>query len=63
MNIKIVSIRRWLIMMVLSISGGTIYFLPILQEVYYQPLATALNLDNTQVGSLVSIFGVFAMLS
>ena len=50
-------------MAVLSVSGGVIFFLPFLQEVYYQPLADALELDNTQVGSLLSVFGVTAMLS
>ena len=50
-------------MAVLSVSGGIIFFLPFLQEVYYQPLADALELDNTQVGSLLSVFGVTAMLS
>ena len=57
------NIRRWLVMMVLGFSGGIIYFLPYLQEVYYKPLADALSLDNTEVGSLMSIFGVTAMLS
>lgn len=50
-------------MTVLSISGGVIFFLPFLQEVYYKPLADALNLDNAEVGSLLSAFGVTAMLS
>lgn len=30
---------------------------------YYLPLAEALNLNNTQVGSLVSVFGVTSLLS
>jgi len=50
--------RRWLIMTVLSFSGGIIFLLPFLQEVYYIPLAQALNLNNTQVGSLMSVFGM-----
>lgn len=50
-------------MAVLSVSGGVIFYLPFLQEVYYKPLADALNLDNAQVGSLLSAFGVTAMLS
>nr|CAM58102.1 hypothetical protein [uncultured marine microorganism] len=33
--------------------------LPFLQEVYYTPL----DLTNTQVGSLMSVFGITAMLS
>ena len=57
------TLRRWLIMTVLSISGGVIFLLPFLQEVYYIPIAQALDLSNTQVGSLMSIFGVTAMIS
>jgi nitrate/nitrite transporter NarK len=48
---------------ILSFSGGIIFMLPFLQEVYYIPLAQALDLSNTQVGSLMSIFGTTAMLS
>ena len=50
-------------MAVLSVSGGVIFYLPFLQEVCYKPLADALGLDNAQVGSLLSAFGVTAMLS
>ena len=50
-------------MIVMSISGGIVFLLPFLQEVYYLPLAEALNLNNTQVGSLVSVFGVTSLLS
>jgi sugar phosphate permease len=55
--------RRWLVMAVMSFSGGAIFLLPFLQEVYYIPLAHALDLNNTQVGGLLSIFGVFSLLS
>ena len=57
------TLRRWLIMGVLSFSGGTIFMLPFLQEAFYKPLAQAFDLTNTQVGSLMSIFGVTAMIS
>ena len=53
----------WLVMVVLSASGGVIFLLPFLQEVYYKPLMAALEIDNTRVGSLMSAFGVTAMLS
>lgn len=62
-KLKSEGVRRWLIMTVLSLSGGIIFLLPFLQEVYYKPLAEALALDNTEVGSLLSVFGVTAMLS
>ncbi len=56
-------LRRWLVMAVLSVSGGVIYLLPFLQEVYYKPLMQALQLDNTQVGGLMSAFGFTSMLA
>ncbi len=56
-------LRHWLIMAVLSFSGCIIFMLPFLQEVYYIPLAQALDLTNTQVGSLMSVFGITAMMS
>lgn len=50
-------------MAVLSISGGAIFLLPFLQEFFYKPLAEALELNNAQVGGLMSAFGATALLS
>ncbi len=55
--------RRWLIMTCLCLSGGIIYLLPYLREVYYIPLQETLQLSNTQLGVLMSVFGVAAMIS
>jgi len=49
-------------MTVTSISGGIIFLLPFLQEVYYKPIALALSLSNTQVGSLMSAFGITSLI-
>ena len=57
------NVRKWLVMAILSVSASSIYLLPFLQEVYYKPLAEALSLNNTNVGSLMSIYGTFAMIS
>lgn len=57
------TLRRWAIMTVMSFSGGVIFMLPFLQEVYYIPLAQALELNNTQVGSLLSVFGVTSLIA
>ncbi len=54
-------VRHWLVMTVLSFSGGIIFMLPFLQEVYYIPLADALSLNNTEVGSLMSVFGITSL--
>jgi nitrate/nitrite transporter NarK len=55
--------RRWLMMACLCLSGGIIFLLPFLREVYYIPLQKALNLTNTQLGILMSVFGVVALLT
>ena len=57
------TVRRWMIMLCLCLSGGVIYLLPYLREVYYLPMQEALNLTNTQLGVLMSVFGVAAMIS
>ena len=50
-------------MSVVGMSGGIIFLMPFLQEIYNIPLANALQLGHTQVGSLMSAFGVTAMVS
>jgi len=54
-------IRRWLVMTCLCLSGGVIYLLPFLREVYYIPMQKALSLTNTQLGVLMSVFGAVSM--
>lgn len=57
------SFRRWLVMTCLCLSGGLIYLLPFLREVYYIPLQKALHLTNTQLGVLMSVFGTVSMIT
>lgn len=57
------SLRDWLLMAVLSASGGVIYLLPFLQEVFYKSVMEAMQIDNTQVGGLLAAFGVTSMLA
>jgi MFS family permease len=54
--------RRWLVMTCLSLSGGIIFMLPFLREVYYIPLQQALHLSNTQLGMLSGVFGATSMI-
>jgi nitrate/nitrite transporter NarK len=46
----------------LCLSGGIIYLLPFLREVYYKPLQQALHLTHTQLGVLMSVFGTTSMI-
>jgi nitrate/nitrite transporter NarK len=55
--------RRWLVMTSLCLSGGILYLLPYLFEIFYIPLQEALGLSKTQLGSLMSAFGVTALIT
>jgi len=58
-----IDLRRWLVMAVLSVSGGMIFLAPFLREVYYIPMQEAMNLSNTQMGMLMGVFGTVSMLT
>jgi nitrate/nitrite transporter NarK len=55
--------RRWLIMACLCLSGGIIFMIPFLREVYYIPLQKALGISNTQLGVLMSVFGAASLIT
>ena len=57
------SLRRWLVMTVLCLSGGIIFLLPFLREVYYIPMQEAFGYDNTQMGVQMSVFGFFSLIT
>lgn len=55
--------RRWVMMACLCLSGGIIFLLPFLREVYYIPLQKALHLTNTRFGVLMSVFGIVSLVT
>ena len=48
-------------MTILCLSGGLIFTLPFLREVYYEPMRDAFGFTNTQLGVMMSVFGGFAL--
>ena len=54
--------RRWLVMACLCMSGGFIYLMPYMRQVYHIPLQEALGLTSTQFGVMTSVFGAAAMI-
>ena len=55
--------RRWLLMMILCLSGGIIFFLLFLFDIFFIPLQGALGLTKTQLGSLENVFGTTSLIS
>ncbi|MEH6589571.1 MAG: MFS transporter [Halioglobus sp.] len=56
-------IQHWLVMAILCLSGGIIFMLPFLREVYYIPMQQAFGYDNTQMGVLMSVFGTTSLIT
>jgi MFS family permease len=54
--------KKWLVLMVLALGQGAVYFLPYIRNVYYTPLLEALNVNNAQFGSLVTYFAIGCMI-
>jgi nitrate/nitrite transporter NarK len=54
---------RWLVMVVLALSGAVIYLLPFLREIFYEPLRMALGLTHSQSGAMVAAFGLTSMIA
>ncbi len=54
--------RKWLLLAVLCLAGGTIYTYPFLRFSYYDPLREALGLSHTQLGVLQASYGIVATL-
>ncbi|MFR9059045.1 MFS transporter [Eubacterium callanderi] len=53
--------KRFLILFTLILAGSTMYELPYLSYSYYDVIIRALDITNTQLGTLMSIFGLVAM--
>ena len=56
-------LQHWLVMAILCFSGGIIFMLPFLREVYYIPMQEAFGYDNLQMGVLISVFGTASLLT
>lgn len=54
--------RRILVLFLLMLAGGAIYELPYLRYYYYDALQAALGLNNTDYGTLMSAYGITAMI-
>ena len=50
-------LRRSLVMAVLCTSGGAIYNLPYVFEIWFIPMQQAMDLSKTQMGVLMGVFG------
>lgn len=50
--------KRWIAIMTYGMANGVIYLLPYVQYTYYDSMRAALHLNNMQLGTMISIFGL-----
>lgn len=62
MENKAKSKKRYITLFIMALGASAIYFLPFLRWTYYDSLKLALELDNTQFGTLMSAYGIAAMI-
>lgn len=51
-------LNRWVILIILAAGCGLIYQLPYLRYSYYDSMITAFNVTNTQLGTLMTAYGL-----
>lgn len=49
---------RWFASTVLVIGGGAVFKLSSLRDTFYVPIQEFMNLSNTQIGLVLSVYGV-----
>ncbi|AET69820.1 sugar phosphate permease [Desulfosporosinus orientis DSM 765] len=62
MEHKAKSKKRYLTLFIMALGASAIYFLPFIRWTYYDSLKQALELNNTQFGTLLSAYGIAAMI-
>ena len=54
--------RKILILAALGFTQCSIYLLPYIQNVFYKPVMDTLGVNNAQLGSLLSLYGIIALI-
>ena len=56
------SAKVWIAILLLCLTGATIYYMPYLRWMYYDTLLEASGLNNTQFGFTMSVLGITSMI-
>ncbi len=57
------NLKKYLTILALSFAGGSIYTLPYLKYIFYDPQLEVMGINNTQSGLLISMYAIGCMLS
>ncbi|MEG0856761.1 MAG: MFS transporter [Terrisporobacter sp.] len=54
--------RKYLAILALALAGGSIYLLPYLKYIFYDQMISVMEISNTQIATMVSIYSVGCMI-
>ncbi|HAU5020452.1 TPA: MFS transporter [Clostridioides difficile] len=57
------NVKRFLIIFILAFGTKAMYSLPYMKSSFYDPMQQALSLSHTQIGNLLSLYGLVGMVS
>lgn len=57
------NVKRFLIIFILAFGTTAMYSLPYMKSSFYDPMQQALSLSHTQIGNLLSLYGLVGMVS
>ncbi len=57
------SYRRWITLAIISFSGGVSFDLAYLRYIYQIPMAKFMGFSNTEIGLIMSTFGIAAIIN
>ena len=54
--------KRWIIILLVTISYGAVWQFPYMLETYYIPVQQAFGFTNEQIGSMMTVFGIVSVI-
>ena len=56
------NLKKYLTLIALGLAGGVMYVYPYIRYVFHNPLNEALNINDTQAGLLLTVYGVASLI-
>ncbi len=57
------NINKWIVLATICLGGGVIYIFPYIQYTYYDSMMEALGFNHTQMGNILSIYGMLNIIA
>lgn len=55
--------NKWILLLIICLGGSVIFIFPYLQYTFYDAMMEKFNFNNTQMGSLISVYGALNLVA